>query len=491
MTDERLPDDLARWPTDPFELLGVNASIDERGLKRAYAKLIRQFKPEHHPQHFIRIREAFEQLLQHIQWKSQFPSTESGDETSDQNGQRQVESFDIEFAGNLPRSKNLDPDAARSNQIHRSTNGTLRSFEEALEVAWQPALKGDAVQSYLQLLNLVPQFEQPCEIYLRLYWLHRLFPDLEPARHHSHWLIIALKRTRFHSAPWLLYCAELKRQPQLAQSTEHQSLLNIAMPSWRLFELLKHRWRAALRVKNWEWVHRDLDLLRGLLKFDSSVTWVQILFQVFDLAAWSSCPAARQIVEETKQELQELSETHAQLHRAFFRYDLLLEVLAKTPIEPLQIVDDEFREFSRDNWHQSVDAPDPQFKAALENWAANPRRILKLLTGFRKHARHLFGHISNIIMGLKRDKHDQNAFQREESIKELIQQFLLSRKKMKYGRFRVELLEFCCHNRITLEEILASFEDWLDYEMPDKTLPFLRTDRPLKVVLHGVFAFWN
>lgn len=56
MTDERppLPD-----TDDPFELLGVDEDADEREVKRAYARLIRIYRPDESPAEFARIHEAF------------------------------------------------------------------------------------------------------------------------------------------------------------------------------------------------------------------------------------------------------------------------------------------------------------------------------------------------------------------------------------------------------------------------------------------------
>lgn len=53
-----LPDDLAQWPGDPYELLGVTNTTAQRQVRKSYARLIRRFRPESHPQHYQRIRAA-------------------------------------------------------------------------------------------------------------------------------------------------------------------------------------------------------------------------------------------------------------------------------------------------------------------------------------------------------------------------------------------------------------------------------------------------
>src|SRR6478752_3317379 len=68
MTPPELPDDPAEWPTDPFALPGVEPGASELDIKRAYTRLIRRFKPEHAPDQFRRIREAYEACLEGFRW---------------------------------------------------------------------------------------------------------------------------------------------------------------------------------------------------------------------------------------------------------------------------------------------------------------------------------------------------------------------------------------------------------------------------------------
>jgi len=49
-------------PHDPVTFFGLKTGFDRKALKRAYGKLIRQFKPEKFPEEFQRIRAAFETL---------------------------------------------------------------------------------------------------------------------------------------------------------------------------------------------------------------------------------------------------------------------------------------------------------------------------------------------------------------------------------------------------------------------------------------------
>jgi hypothetical protein len=489
MTDNALPDDLTQWPTNPYELLRVDVDIDERGLKRAYAKLIHKFSPEHHPQHFVRIRAAFEQVLNHLHALEQFHDLAS--QQNQDNWPRQAGTTDALTDRNQDFSFGRPADDDVLTPSNRLDHQQLFTIEEVLEAVWQTVLQGNLVQGYRDLAKLATQFRRHGQIYLRLYWLHRIYPELDSTRHYTYWLITGLQQSQYDDSAWKLYFDELRRYPYLAGRAEHLALLQSTIPPWRLHELLEHRCRAALQLNSWEWICKDLDLLRDKLKWDDSSTWVRVLFQVFAIAVWSSHPLAREIVQQSKNELEELSEIHSELRRDFIRFDRLLEAAADTPLDQLKIMDEHFPAFGGENWWRLLDKHDPRLKLNLESWVANPKRTLKLLTGFWKHARHLFTQIRRSIKRLERDQCDHRGPERWESIRGPIQQFLLLRKTMEYRRFRAELLAFCVENRIALDEITIPFEDWIDNEMSADVIALLNRDRPLKIVLHGVFAFWK
>lgn len=52
-----------------YQILGVDYHADERTLKRAYAKLIKEFRPDSHATEFARIRAAYEALLDDIRYR--------------------------------------------------------------------------------------------------------------------------------------------------------------------------------------------------------------------------------------------------------------------------------------------------------------------------------------------------------------------------------------------------------------------------------------
>src|ERR1017187_9998992 len=48
--------------TDPYAVLGLPTDSDDETIRRRYLELVKQFSPEHHPEKFAAIRQAYESL---------------------------------------------------------------------------------------------------------------------------------------------------------------------------------------------------------------------------------------------------------------------------------------------------------------------------------------------------------------------------------------------------------------------------------------------
>jgi hypothetical protein len=65
--------------SSPFETLGLEWDVDERTVKRAYAKLIKEFRPDSHPVEFARIREAYEQATEYVRDRAYWAEVEQSE----------------------------------------------------------------------------------------------------------------------------------------------------------------------------------------------------------------------------------------------------------------------------------------------------------------------------------------------------------------------------------------------------------------------------
>src|SRR5271165_1058383 len=68
MSVDHLPDDVRRWPRDPYQILGVANRCAPDDARRAYTRLIRHFKPEQYPEQFRLIREAYDAVKRQAQF---------------------------------------------------------------------------------------------------------------------------------------------------------------------------------------------------------------------------------------------------------------------------------------------------------------------------------------------------------------------------------------------------------------------------------------
>lgn len=67
---------------DNYEILGVPYNADQRAIKRAYAALIKEFRPDSHPAEFARIRSAYEQALEQSRYRVQYDFDDFDDDSS-------------------------------------------------------------------------------------------------------------------------------------------------------------------------------------------------------------------------------------------------------------------------------------------------------------------------------------------------------------------------------------------------------------------------
>jgi len=69
-SDAPLPGELSQWAGRPVRAAGtLLVGRREKRAKRAYLKLARHYKPEHEPEKFQRLRRAFEQVQQQIEFR--------------------------------------------------------------------------------------------------------------------------------------------------------------------------------------------------------------------------------------------------------------------------------------------------------------------------------------------------------------------------------------------------------------------------------------
>ncbi|MBA4064902.1 MAG: hypothetical protein C0501_14545 [Isosphaera sp.] len=248
---DHLPDDPRQWPADPFRVLGVEPGVAEADIRRAYTRLIRRFKPEHAPEQFRRVREAYEQALEMTRWGGWTPpaftvTVQSGDEPA-------------------PR-----PAAPADPQ----------------DAVWALAAT-DPAAAYSRLVELGQARPDDPGPALRLYWLLAVRPGLDPDRTRHDWLAAALTRGRLSGPAAELYRREVAADPDRALHGPYRRLTEAAdASSHAVLQIAWRRLGPAAAGRAWMVVEDDLAAVAGRAGGLPERDWLSYLVAVAGHAAF-------------------------------------------------------------------------------------------------------------------------------------------------------------------------------------------------------------
>jgi hypothetical protein len=344
MSEADLPEDLARWPRDAYQLLGVPRDVAPRELRRAYTRLIRTYKPEQYPDHFRRIREAYEFVL---------------------------------FAvGNGARF--LDEPSAPPETEEIKLARPSYTFDGALREAWDRACAGDEAGAYGQLRQLHESHPGQEDACLRLYWLLALQPELDAVRVPCDWLVAGLRGSGLSGPLRELYRRELAARPEEALEDRCTSLLTCPGPPALVMDLLAWRWRAAGKLGRLaSIVAPDVERLYERLTVDDDDLRLRLLLQALDRLAWSEERAADELVGTYYQRIEQMVHLHQHYQYDLEQLDYLLELAAAwedakkdTSVAP------EFLELIPLSWSSPLSEYRPLFMNFLEDITLAPRDYL-------------------------------------------------------------------------------------------------------------------
>lgn len=286
-----LPADVNDWPTDPQLLLGVSSEISRRDLKRAYARLIKKYKPEHAPEEFRRVRAAYEKLDQQLEWREEHELRRRlfEDESESSSEDRQTRPSGAITSDNNSRNDVIPPqtsatepgafdlDTGEADQIHTGQQGKDRNRQKNPDELWQWALDGGDLQRvYAELLDWRRR-RSPTEIdFARLYWLTTLVPDLEPDRDPCTWLIEGLRHHRSSHQLFEMLETEVRRRDGQVPAVLEDSLIDPGDVAWRRVNFAELRWFAARRQGRFDVINQDFQSLKRAF-LDEPDQWLRLL----------------------------------------------------------------------------------------------------------------------------------------------------------------------------------------------------------------------
>lgn len=492
MSERSLPDDLAHWPEDPNELLGVSFGVTPRELRRAYNRLIRIYKPEQFPEQFRRIREAYEQLLRIAEWYA--PRIEAADAPPADEPQilpapKEAAADDAaEWTAGMPQpveevsQEELNPVRARQP-------------EEELGDLWEEARAGRPAAAYERLVQLTQQPAGRVELYQRLYWLLTLWPDLDARRGPRDWLVQGLLATGLAGPLRELYREEVTDDPDEALSERYERLLEAAASPALLAELIEWRFQAAVRRERWDVLDQDLVRLRPRFGFNDEELWLRLLFSLADNIAGVGDEEAVRLLAACREEIARYEHLASTMSHSFDRFDLLVEASSgwlklycqnRVPGTLLQVIGN--------SWSRPFAEIRGPLTEVLESMTNNPPRWLDHLDEMRECAPAALALFGELLDRLEVDRESMRGEPRDpERLKRLVLSVLPQLNVAGYDGERTRLLMFCVREDVAPEEmagVASSFSGGWE-ELGAAWASLLMRDWPLRYVCRACRLFWD
>jgi hypothetical protein len=494
MSNPGLPDDLARWPADPFKLLGVSRSAGPRDLRRAYTRLIRTYKPEQFPEHFRRIREAYEAALRHAErfnpppTPASEPDREDGTRPEaapwdDQEPSRPGSVFRPPSPEEMPESSAADGRAGESGRQ-----------EDRVE-PWELACAGQDTLAYQRLLEQSQRHPGREDVYLRLYWLLATNPQLDRGRSRCDWLAQGLLATGLAGRLRELYRQEIAANPGEALSERCGRLLQGPAAPGRLADLVEWRWQAALRLQNWNLLWDDRHALRQRLSRADEAVWMRLLFKLVEGLAWADAEDARELRWVCRRELERHHHLAAAFSRDFDRLDFLLAVardwraLRRQRGAPPALLD-----LMPLSWTRPFAEVRGPLQQVLAQISEAPQRWLTSFDGIKKHkGSAVLAQFGRVLDQLREQTEWLPPGGRSrEVVAARVLGFLDGQGRRSYPQYRSTFLDFCLREAIAPEQVAEAVGDrpahWPSTGVPLSQV--LLDDWPIRYVFQAYQLFW-
>jgi len=464
MSASHLPENLSEWPNDPYAVLGVQFGIDPRDLRRAYTQLIRLYKPEQFPEHFRRIREAYEAVLRHVPFFGAAAASPNAN----------TESLPTEEA---PALDQRGPDLMGQ-----------------IQTQWDLACRGQETEAYYGLRVLHEQHPACDELYMRLYWLLWLAPEVDSIRKPCDWLLAGLRANGMTGPLRELYRRELAANPKHVEDVAAADFFKHMANSSAILDLANWRWLAAARLECWDWIIADVAALRERGCPADPERWVRLLMSAVDYLAWGLTKPAREKTALFCREAQQHEEVHLRLSREFDRMEQLQHLaelwhsLDEWDQLPFVVGD-----LIAASWARTEADLRPRVDAFLAEVAGQPRVWLQNLTKIQMHTPELIEIVMRTLQARLSSMDGQASLWRDAGAAQCaIRDFLDLQPRIPYSDFRNLLLQFCLEEAIS-PDVVAGYLDgrpeyWLTAD--EHLSQTITADVPLLCVWLGHRMFW-
>jgi hypothetical protein len=463
-----LPPELSDWPTNPYQLLGVQPSVDPRDLKRAYTQLIRVYKPEQFPDHFRRLREAYETVLRQVEFRMKYQAIDS-DEPADPSPE--VRPSDV---------RRFERDFVESEVINWSAR---------LDQIWETAASGLEQPAYRQFVELEQLHPDHPDLCVRLFWLLALEPGLDAGREPEDWLAKGLMNVGLSGPLSEIYRRRIASHPSEVLSARYERLLAAPATPGLLAAFAEQRWNAAaLLVDAAPLVAKDLERLRPTIAAQTEDAWLHLLVHAIEYFAWSDDAGMRELATQYRREIEMAEHLHRRMESLLDRMEVLLEVAnvwrdCRSP----PVHTDLLRNLMRQSRLTDFAASRPRLEADMRTILSIPVAMLDTLSAVLKRssvAALAFGELLELWEHACEPPRD---FRDPENVQKQIVAFVRRTDFWDYAACRESLLGFCLDEFVTPRQIIEALKDAERYQT---LVQSIEKDLPLRYVTTAHQIFW-
>ncbi len=523
-SEHELPTDFHQWPSDPRSLFGLDSKASRRDLKRAYTRLIRQFKPEHSPDHFRRLREAFEQLDQQFEWREQFEERyahlRNADPVSDPDSDPPVK---VDNSKILDGKSTIDNIAVPNNDIDqelpRRTGHGARY--DNVDHFWQQALDGgDLKIVYSKLKEEAARRTLSETDYARLYWLLTVQPDLETDRDPCNWLFEGLRRHGHKTR--LIPILEIDVQRRLGQVPVllDDDLLDSSFSIGQLVEIVGFRWTAARRLARFELIGADILRLRNRF-FLAPDEWRALLCSAVKNLVLVPDHSANEQLQNLREELQNIPEgldsnwvwdwyeATIRLHNSWADNSQsvlpnevqtldFINIFGHSASVPNPSRQDTLATLSRltklikTTWQVSTQHNRNELRSFSADLTKNPESSLNDLIAINQIARRLIIRLLELLHEQNYDSTDTASYEITPGVERALKIFV-RRNLWTYNRWETTVLKFCLEEAVTPDDVATALEECHD-QLPDNCLEIaalIRNHLPLNCIVEAQRLVWS
>ena len=469
MNASPLPDDINEWPQSPYEVLGVESNASQDVIKRAYSSLIRRFKPDQFPAEFQRIRAAYDALKR-----------------------GQVDGLLFYRPGH--GLEQIPLEQARS----RTPGPNVKERSHRLSELWQSVRSGDVKQAYRDLVSLNQADSGDEQVYVRLFWLCALFPQVDRGRRPGQWLLAGLRQAQSITALGDLWEMELRHSPVDAIGDEMLALIASNPRSRPTFEFLRSRWEAAYLIGrprqagplHDEIIVADVQSLRSSVLAEDTRLWIEVLSQAAERLAWSAREAGR--IESAKY----VDEMEHLIRVGDFRWPLERLELAVIAAREWHGIEGSYADWLRPIcacWLCPASEAEVVVRRILGELALDPHIALCRLDYVRQHAPVLLWRLDQMAASSAARDTEPDEDRMDGALKTTIQRYLQQTGLMTYREWRLPLLEFLIAQCLQPAQVAAVIESSRNSKTSSagRAATQLREDVSLRCICHAYQVFWR